>query len=63
MQAGMLLGYSHREMLVQGRRKVLKSGGESSNVMAQSNYSVLHQGAFGGTEFLFLGRLGSQAST
>ena len=29
----------------------------------QSKYQVLDQGAFGGTGFLFLGRLGSQAST
>ena len=31
--------------------------------LSQSKYPVLHQGAFGGMGFLFLGRLGSQAST
>ena len=30
---------------------------------AQSKYPVLHQGTFGGTGFLFLGRLGSRANT
>ena len=29
----------------------------------QSKYPVLHQGTFGGTGFLFLGRLGSRANT
>jgi hypothetical protein len=29
----------------------------------QSKYPVLHSGAFGGTGFLFLGHLGSLAST
>ena len=29
---------------------------------SQSKYPVLHLGAFGGTGFLFLGRLGSRAS-
>ena len=29
----------------------------------QSKYPVLHQGTFGGTGFLFLDRLGSQANT
>ena len=30
--------------------------------LPQSKYPVLHYGAFGGTGFLFLGRLDSQAS-
>ena len=32
-------------------------------VKPQSKYPVLHSGAFGGTGFLFLGHLGSLAST
>ena len=33
----------------------------TQEIASQSKYPVLHEGVFGGTGFLFLGHLGSQA--
>ena len=35
----------------------------TQEIASQSKYPVLHEGVFGGTGFLFLGHLGSRAST